>query len=74
MNIHEATRGYEEWMRRGTPIVESDLRAKHAAMRGDAFAFFRGTYYRWAQQWPALCGDLCRAPSILAVGDLHVGS
>ena len=74
MNIHEATRGYEEWMRRCTPIVEADLRAKHAAMRGDAFAFFRGTYYRWAQQWPALCAELCRAPSILAVGDLHVGS
>jgi len=32
----------------------------------------RATYYRWAQVFPEVCGDLARAPKALAVGDLHV--
>ena len=43
-------------------------------MRESAFLFLRGTFYRWAQMWPRICGDLCRAPKVLAVGDLHVNS
>jgi hypothetical protein len=34
--------------------------------------FLRGTFYRWMQTWPSVCGDLARAPRVLAVGDLHV--
>jgi uncharacterized protein (DUF2252 family) len=56
------------------PVVETDLRAKHAIMRNDAFMFFRGTYYQWVQQWPEVCAELCRTPTVLAVDDLHVGS
>src|ERR1700682_628442 len=74
MNIVEATRSYENWMRRCTHVIESDLRYKHEQMREDPFLFFRSTFYRWAQLWPELCPDLCRAPKVLAVGDLHVGS
>lgn len=74
MNILEATKSYEKWMRRCTPIVESDLRAKHEQMKEDAFLFFRGTYYRWAQLWPEVCAELARAPRVLACGDLHVAS
>jgi hypothetical protein len=32
----------------------------------------RATFYRWAQVWPQLCGDLAEAPGVLAVGDLHL--
>src|ERR1700730_4644774 len=74
MNIVEATKSYENWMRRCTHVIESDLRYKHEQMREDPFLFFRSTFYRWAQLWPELCRDLCRAPKVLAVGDLHVGS
>jgi hypothetical protein len=74
MNITEATRSYENWMRRCTDVIESDLRYKHQQMREDPFLFFRSTFYRWAQLWPELCRDLCPAPKVLAVGDLHVGS
>ena len=74
MNIVEATRSYENWMRRCTHVIESDLRYKHEQMREDPFLFFRSTFYRWAQLWPELCPDLRRAPKVLAVGDLHVGS
>ena len=74
MNIVEATRRYERWMRRCTSVVEADLRLKHQQMRDDVFKFFRGTFYRWLQLWPDVCRELSEAPSIRAVGDLHVGS
>jgi uncharacterized protein (DUF2252 family) len=74
MNIRQSTRGYEDWMRSCCPVVEADLRFKHQQMRKEPFLFFRATYYRWAQLWPELCADLCDAPGVLAVGDLHVGS
>ena len=74
MNIHEATRGYERWLRGCTRVIESELRWKHEQMKQDLFLFFRGTFYRWAQVWPEQCPDLSRAPKVLAVGDLHVGS
>jgi len=74
MNITEATRSYENWMRQCTDVVESHLRYKHQQMREDPLLFFRSTFYRWAQLWPELCRDLCPAPKVLAVGDLHVGS
>lgn len=74
MNVREATRSYEAWMRRCTPIVPADLRAKHALMRDDPFTLLRGMYYRWAQLWPEHCADLGNAPTVLAVGDLHVDS
>ena len=73
-SIRAATRAYEQWMRASIPVVESELSAKHAQMKTDPFLFFRGTYYRWAQVWPAVCKDLARAPKVLAIGDLHVGS
>jgi Uncharacterized protein conserved in bacteria (DUF2252) len=63
---------YEAWMRRCTTVVEGHLRHKHEQMRADLFAFFRGTFYRWAQLWPAVCREYRDAPRVLAVGDLHV--
>jgi hypothetical protein len=74
MDIWKATKSYEDWMRSCTTLVESHLRYKHAQMRLDPFLFLRGTYYRWAQLWPVECSELSRAPKVLAVGDLHVGS
>src|SRR5260221_1307475 len=35
MNIIEATRSYENWMRRCTHVIEDDLRYKHQQMRED---------------------------------------
>jgi hypothetical protein len=74
MNILEATRRYEKWMGCCTPMVQAHLRDKHEQMRADLFAFCRATFYRWAQQWPDVCGELRHAPRVLAVGDLHVDS
>ena len=73
-NIESVTASYETWMRSCTTILQSDLRSKHEQMKATPFGFFRGTFYRWAQLWPSFCSDLCGAPKLLAVGDLHVNS
>jgi hypothetical protein len=72
MNIVEATRSYESWLRARTDIHEPDLKRKHALMRESAFGFLRATYYRWAMLWPKFCPELAATPRTLAVGDLHI--
>src|ERR1700722_9669622 len=73
-NIETVTASYEAWMRSCTTVLRSDLQSKHEQMRQTPFGFLRGTFYRWAQLWPSVCADLCGAPKVLAVGDLHVNS
>jgi Uncharacterized protein conserved in bacteria (DUF2252) len=74
LTFDRATASYEAWMRDCTEVVSSDLRLKHEQMKQDPFLFLRGTFYRWAQQWPSVCADVCNAPKVLSVGDLHVNS
>jgi hypothetical protein len=72
MNIREASGAYEAWLSARIRLIPADLRAKHRAMGDGAFPFLRATFYRWCQLWPALCPDLVGAPTVLAVGDLHL--
>jgi hypothetical protein len=72
MNIVEATRRFEAWLRRQITVVGRDLDYKHEQMRADPFLYFRATYYRWAQLWPEHCPKLARAAEVFAVGDLHI--
>jgi hypothetical protein len=74
VSFEHATTSYEAWMRNCTAVVSSDLRLKHQQMKESPFLFLRGSFYRWAQMWPSVCADLCDAPNVLAVGDLHVNS
>ena len=74
LNVQGATASYEAWMRSCTTVLQSELRSKHEQMKETPFGFLRGTFYRWAQLWPSVCADLCAAPKVLAVGDLHVNS
>jgi hypothetical protein len=75
MDIFESTRRYENWMERHVQLISHQLVDKHAMMKGDLLAFFRGTYYRWAQLWrSAVPKNVQAAPAVLAVGDLHVDS
>lgn len=71
-SIVDATRSYEQWLAANTTVVQADLDFKHEQMAADPFKFMRATYYRWAQLFPEICPELARAPSLLAVGDLHV--
>jgi hypothetical protein len=72
MDIYEATRSYESWFARHTSVVQKDLRLKHERMAESPFLFLRATFYRWVQLWPTVCASLLNAPTVLAVGDLHV--
>ena len=72
MKIKKATRKYEAWLSKHLKLLEADLELKHAHMAEDPFPFLRATFYRWAQVWPEVCPALAKAPSVLAVGDLHV--
>jgi hypothetical protein len=72
MDIVEATRRFEAWLRRRIRVVGRDLAYKHEQMRADPFLCFRATYYRWAQLWTEHCPKLARAPEVFAVGDLHI--
>jgi hypothetical protein len=74
LTFDRATTSYEAWMRNCTEVVPADLRLKHEQMKQDPFLFLRGAFYRWAQQWPSICADVCDAPKVLSVGDLHVNS
>ncbi len=70
--VLEATFAFEKWLSAQLPIVRQDLQLKHQFMAEHAFPFFRATFYRWVQIWPEVCGELTKAPSVLAVGDLHI--
>ena len=70
--IHQATSAYEAWLGRQMPLVQADLKLKHARMAESPFAFLRATFYRWRQLWPEVCSELASAPDVLGVGDLHV--
>ena len=72
MNIKQSTRRYETWLGARIPLIPEDLKLKHQRMRESVFAFLRATFYRWLQLWPQVCLELSTAPSVLAVGDLHV--
>ena len=72
MKIAKATARYEDWLGQHLRLIPQDLELKHQQMRSGVFPFMRATYYRWAQVWGDACGDASSAPSVLAVGDLHV--
>jgi hypothetical protein len=72
VDVISATRTYEQWLRGQTSVVVQDLKFKHQRMADNPFAFFRGTFYRWLQLWPALCAAVADAPAVPCVGDLHV--
>ena len=72
MNIRRATANFEKWMGTHITVDQHALSFKHKQMTSALFPFLRATFYRWVQIWPAAAGDAAVAPSLLAVGDLHV--
>lgn len=65
---------YESWLKAeiGDGFLAADLERKNEAMRESAFVFLRGTYWRWAEIAPQICPDVMSAPTVLAVGDIHL--
>ena len=71
-SIRKATQSYERWLGSHLRLVRRDLRAKHRAMRDGALAFFRGSFFRWAERWREWCPELADGPGVVAVADLHI--
>ena len=73
MDIVEATDDYERWLAGFGPLHAGDLAEKHRLLRGEnPFAYFRATYYRWAQRRANFGADWTNAPAVPSVGDLHL--
>ena len=74
MNIIESTHAFEAWLKKQlkAELVGKDLDEKHARMCEGPFPFLRATYYRWAETILAECPELAQAPSVVAVGDIHL--
>ncbi len=74
MDILEATRQYESWIRGELDVFEDDLARKAELLAKDPFTFLRGTFYRWMQIFPDTCKKAADAPVLLSVGDLHASN
>lgn len=72
MKIKRATSQYEDWLGKQLKVVQADIEQKHQNMASDPFIFLRASYYRWAQTLPNVCAQLVKAPTVLAIGDLHI--
>jgi hypothetical protein len=72
LDIIEATERYEVWLGQQIDLVSKDLATKHRLMADDPFTFFRGTFYRWIERWPAICPDLDGVRGVPSTGDVHV--
>ena len=72
MDILQSTRDYEAWLAKQLTPIPADVDLKHQRMAEGPFPFMRATFYRFAQTWPDVCPDLVAAPTVLAVGDLHI--
>src|SRR5262245_7637622 len=73
-NIVKSTADYENWLneRLGGTLIVKDIRRKHQKMAEAPFPFLRATYWRWSETILEICPALADAPSVLAVGDIHL--
>lgn len=61
-------------MRKRTDVSKKLLKKKHRKMADGPFPFLRATFYRWVEQWPAVCPQLAKRDDdvMMVAGDLHV--
>ena len=83
VSFDAATREYRAWLGTHVTITDAEWAKRQEVLAScSPFEFFRATFYRWAQWWPAVCDeldhdghpgqDLGKAPQVLGIGDLHV--
>lgn len=74
VDILGSTTGYEAYLQGelGPEVVAEGLAEKRIEMRRGPFPFLRATYWRWAEIVLEISPDLADAPSLLAVGDIHL--
>ncbi len=71
-DLKKAYVAYEKWLGTVTEVDKVGLTFRREAMTQSAFAFLRGNFFLWHEQFYALASKKLRGPSQLVVGDLHV--
>lgn len=74
MTLAASIAAYDAFLRDelGGEVIAEALARKRRKMAEHPFAFLRGSYFRWAETIAALAPALMDAPSVLAVGDIHL--
>lgn len=76
MDIIKSTAIYEGWLRAQLQdeFAEKDWKRKYEKMSDGPFPFLRATYWRWSETifGADMCPELQDAPTVLAVGDIHL--
>lgn len=70
--FRKAARRYESWLGSYCRLDRKALAAKHERMGESAFLFLRGSFFRWPYYLEAVDAGILRAPTVLAVGDIHL--
>jgi uncharacterized protein DUF2252 len=70
--FRKAARRYETWLGTYCRLDRRALAAKHERMGESAFAFLRGSFFRWPHYLEAVDPAVLRAPTVLCVADIHL--
>lgn len=71
-SFRKAATRYETWLSRYCELDRKALRRKDEKMAESAFAFLRGTFFRWPRYLKAVEPRVLKAPALLCVGDIHL--
>jgi len=70
--LSAALDAHDAWLRQQCRVIEAELAEKRRLMAEDAFAFFRGTGFRFAAQFAEALPELLRCRRVPSCGDAHV--
>jgi hypothetical protein len=71
-SFRKAARRYETWLSSYCRLDRKALACKDRKMGESAFAFLRGTFFRWPHYLRAAAPIVLKAPRVLCVGDIHL--
>lgn len=71
-SFRKAARRHEKWLSSYCRLDRKGLARKEEKMRESAFAFLRGTFFRWPHYLQAAEPRILQAPRVLCVGDIHL--
>src|SRR5262249_25619419 len=71
-SFRKAAKRYEKWLSSYCQLDRRALVIKEEKMGKSAFAFLRGTFFRWPYYLKAIEPRVLKVPSVLCVADIHL--
>src|SRR5262249_6196132 len=71
-SFRKAAKRYERWLASYCQLDRRALVIKEEKMGKSAFAFLRGTFFRWPYYLKAIEPRVLKVPAVLCVGDIHL--